>query len=146
MHPDGAAWNVDDTILRARYRDGYDKQVFMTEGEVYELRPTPMSTSYLFRAGHRLRVEVSSSKFPQYMRNLNTRGNNVDETEGVIAINTLHHSEAYPSRVELSVVPWAGAFRSQGSEAIRGSPAASRHDLPAPPDGIAVVAPLAVRR
>ncbi len=79
VHPDGAAWNVDDTILRARYRDGYDKQVFMEEDEVYELRPTPLSTSYTFKAGHRVRVEVSSSKFPQYMRNLNTGGNNYDD-------------------------------------------------------------------
>ena len=109
VHPDGAAWNVDDTILRARYREGYDRQVFMEEGEVYELRPTPMSTSYTFRKGHRVRVEVSSSKFPQYMRNLNTGGNNYDETEGVIAINTVHHSAEYPSRIELPVMPTGDA-------------------------------------
>lgn len=104
VHPDGTAYNVDDTIFRARYREGYDKQVFMTEGEVYELNPTPMSTSYQFREGHRIRVEVSSSKFPQYMRNLNTGGNNYDETEGVVAINTLHHSADYPSKIVLPVV------------------------------------------
>ena len=105
VHPDGTAYNVDDTIFRARYRDGYDKQVFMREGEVYELNPTPMSTSYQFKAGHRIRVEVSSSKFPQYMRNLNTGGNNYDETEGVVATNTLHHSTQYPSKIVLPVVP-----------------------------------------
>ena len=104
VHPDGTAYNVDDTIFRARYREGYDKQVFMEEGEVYEIMPTPMSTSYEFGEGHRIRVEVSSSKFPQYMRNLNTGGNNYDETEGVIATNTLHHSEEYPSRIVLPVV------------------------------------------
>ena len=104
VHPDGAAWNVDDTILRARYREGYDRQLFMSEGEVYELRPTPMSTSHRFRAGHRIRVEVSSSKFPQYMRNLNTGGNNYDETGAVVAHNTVHHTPAYPSRIELSVL------------------------------------------
>ncbi|MFT7286133.1 MAG: putative CocE/NonD family hydrolase [Halieaceae bacterium] len=104
VHPDGSAWNVDDTILRARYRDGYDQPVFMQEGEVYKLSPTPMSTSHVFKVGHRLRIEVSSSKFPQYMRNLNTGGNNYDETEGVLARNTVHHSSAHPSRIELSVV------------------------------------------
>ena len=104
VHPDGTAWNVDDTIFRARYREGYDKQVFMTDGEVYELNPTPMSTSYEFKEGHRIRVEVSSSKFPQYMRNLNTGGNNYDETEGVIAINTLHHTADLPSKIVLPVV------------------------------------------
>ncbi len=105
VHPDGTAYNVDDTIFRARYRDGYDKQVFMREGEVYELNPTPMSTSYQFKAGHRIRVEVASSKFPQYMRNLNTGGNNYDETEGVVATNSLHHSTQYPSKIVLPVVP-----------------------------------------
>lgn len=107
VHPDGTAYNVDDTILRARYRDGYDREVFMRPGEVYELTPTPMSTSYVFRTGHRLRVEVASAKFPQYMRNLNTGGNNYDETEAVLARNTLHHSPRHASRIVLSVVPAA---------------------------------------
>jgi putative CocE/NonD family hydrolase len=104
VYPDGTAYNIDDTILRARYRDGYDKEVFMQEGEVYELNPTAMSTSYLFREGHRIRVEVASSKFPQYMRNLNTGGNNVDETEGVVARNTVWHTREYPSKVSLPIV------------------------------------------
>ena len=105
VHPDGTAYNVDDTILRARYREGYDKEVFMTPGEVYELKPTAMSTSYEFKEGHRIRVEIASSKFPQYMRNLNTGGNNYDETEGVTAHNSLHHSAEYPTRIVLPVVP-----------------------------------------
>ncbi|MED5462357.1 MAG: CocE/NonD family hydrolase [Pseudomonadota bacterium] len=103
VHPDGSAWNVDDTILRTRYREGYDKEVFMEGGEVYELNPTAMSTSYEFKAGHRIRVEVSSSKFPQYMRNLNTGGNNYDETEGVVVRNTIHHSAVHPSQIILPV-------------------------------------------
>jgi putative CocE/NonD family hydrolase len=103
VHPDGTAWNVDDTILRARFREGYEQEVFMEDGQVYELNPTPMSTSYQFKAGHRIRVEVSSSKFPQYMRNLNTGGNNYDETESVVARNTVHHSAQYPSQVVLPV-------------------------------------------
>lgn len=103
VYPDGRAFNIDDTILRTRYRDGYDKTVFMEAGEVYELNPTPMSTSYQFKKGHRIRVEIASSKFPQYMRNLNTGGNNYDETSGVVAGNTLHHSEQYPSQIVLPV-------------------------------------------
>jgi putative CocE/NonD family hydrolase len=108
VHPDGSAWNVEDAISRARYREGYDQPRLMQAGEVYELRPTPLSTSYLFKAGHRLRVEISSSKFPQYMRNLNTGGNNVEETEGVVAHNTVHHGARYPTRVELSIIPTKG--------------------------------------
>lgn len=105
VYPDGRAYNVDDTILRSRYREGYDKVVFMRPGEVYELNPTPMSTSYQFKKGHRVRVEVASSKFPQYMRNLNTGGNNYDETEGVVAHNVLHHSSEYPSQIVLPIKP-----------------------------------------
>lgn len=108
VYPDGSAWNVDDTIFRARYREGYDQPTLMEAGEVYELRPTPLSTSYLFKAGHRLRVEISSSKFPQYMRNLNTGSTNVEETEGVVAHNTVHHGARYPTRVELSIIPAQG--------------------------------------
>jgi putative CocE/NonD family hydrolase len=103
VHPDGTAYNVDDTIFRARFREGYDKEVFMEEGGIYELNPTAMSTSYEFQQGHRIRVEIASSKFPQYMRNLNTGGNNYDETEGVIAHNTVHHSAEYPSQIVLPV-------------------------------------------
>ena len=103
--PDGTAFIVDDTILRARYRDGYDKQVFMEDGEVYELDFTPMTTSIEFQAGHRIRVEVSSSSFPKYVRNLNTGGNNVDESEGVAATNTVHHAPDRLSYLVLPVVP-----------------------------------------
>jgi hypothetical protein len=105
VYPDGAAYNIDDTIQRARYRDGYDKEVFLKPGEIYEINPTPMSTSYQFKKGHRIRVEVASSKFPQYMRNLNTGGNNYDETEGVVAHNTTHHTPEHPSRIVLPIMP-----------------------------------------
>lgn len=107
VYPDGTAYNVDDTILRARYRDGYDREAFMRPGEIYQINPTPMSTSYLFKRGHRLRVEVASAKFPQYMRNLNTGGNNYDETEAVVARNSLHHSPEHASRILLPVIPIA---------------------------------------
>jgi hypothetical protein len=76
----------------------------MTPGEVYELNPTAMSTSYEFARGHRIRVEIASSKFPQYMRNLNTGGNNYDETESVVARNTIHYSEKHPTRIVLPMV------------------------------------------
>lgn len=100
----GRAYNLDDAILRARYREGFDRQVWMEDGEVYEVRLGPMSTSNVFAAGHRLRIEVSSSNFPRYDRNLNTGGNNWDEAEGVVAHNAVHHSARYPSRIVLPVV------------------------------------------
>ena len=103
VYPDGRALNLDDTILRARYREGYDRQVLMDEGEVYEIELGPMVTANAFEAGHRVRVEISSSNFPRYDRNLNTGGNNYDEREGIVANNVVHHSEQYPSRIVLTV-------------------------------------------
>lgn len=104
VYPDGRAYNLDETIQRARYREGYEVQVFMEEGRVYELAVSPMSTSNYFAAGHRIRIEVSSSNFPRFTRNLNTGGNNYDETEGVVAHNVVHHSRRYPSQIRLPVV------------------------------------------
>ncbi len=102
--PDGTAYILDDTIMRARYREGYDKQVMMKEGEVYKIDLTAMSTSIVFQKGHRIRVEITSSNFPKFARNLNTGGNNYDEKEGVIAHNTIHHSDQYQSYIILPVV------------------------------------------
>ena len=66
-----------------RYRDGYDKPpVWMEPGKVYKVALQPMTTSNYFAAGHRIRIEVSSSNFPRFDRNLNTGGNNYDEGEG----------------------------------------------------------------
>ena len=76
----------------------------MQEGQVYELELSPMSTSNVFMPGHRIRLEVSSSNFPRFARNLNTGGSNYDETKGVVAHNAVHHSSRYPSRIELTVV------------------------------------------
>ncbi|MEM9593118.1 MAG: CocE/NonD family hydrolase [Acidobacteriota bacterium] len=104
VHPDGRAINLDDAILRARYRDGYDRRVPMEPGEVYELRLGPLSTANVFGVGHRVRIEISSSNFPRYDRNLNTGGNNVDESEGMVARNAVHHSPTYPSRIVLPVL------------------------------------------
>tara|TARA_B100000963_G_scaffold338724_1_gene335865 strand:+ start:387 stop:2270 length:1884 start_codon:yes stop_codon:yes gene_type:complete len=104
VYPDGKAYNLDETIQRARYRDGYDKEVFMDKGKVYKVRLSPMSTSNYFKKGHRIRVEVSSSNFPRFARNLNTGGNNFDEKIGVIATNNIHYSERYPSQIRIPVV------------------------------------------
>jgi putative CocE/NonD family hydrolase len=104
MYPDGRAYNLDETIQRVRYREGYDKEVLMEDGEVYKVDLTPMSTSNYFEKGHRIRIEVSSSNFPRFTRNLNTGGNNWDETEGVKARNQVHHSAAYPSQIRLPIV------------------------------------------
>ncbi len=103
--PDGTAYNIDENIQRARYREGYDKPpVWMEKDKVYKLSFQPMVTSNYFAPGHELRIEVSSSNFPRFDRNLNTGGDNVSESQGVVAHNEVHHSAQYPSSITLSVV------------------------------------------
>ncbi|NQZ76592.1 MAG: CocE/NonD family hydrolase, partial [Ekhidna sp.] len=104
VYPDGTAYNLDETIQRARYREGYDKEGFMEEGEIYQIDLTSLSTSNYFAKGHRIRIEVASSNFPRFMRNLNTGGNNYDESEGIVAHNTIHHSKEHPSQIKLPIV------------------------------------------
>jgi putative CocE/NonD family hydrolase len=105
VDPEGRAYNLDESIQRMRYRDGYDKPpVWMEAGKVYKVTLQPLTTSNYFAAGHRLRIEISSSNFPRFDRNLNTGGNNYDEATGVVAHNTVHHSRQYPSTVKVTVV------------------------------------------
>lgn len=104
VYPDGTAYNVQEGILRARYREGFDREVFMDEGGVYKLKITLHATSNYFAPGHRIRLEVSSSNFPRFDRNLNTGGNNFDETEWTIAKNTIHHSKKYSSHILLPII------------------------------------------
>jgi len=104
VYPDGKAYNLDETIQRVRYREGYDKEVFMEKDKVYKVDLTPMSTSNYFNKGHRIRIEISSSNFPRFARNLNTGGNNYDEKKGVIAINKVHHSSEYTSQIRLPMI------------------------------------------
>jgi len=105
VYPDGRAYNLDETIQRLRYRSGYDKPVAWLEaGKVYKVTLQPMTTSNYFEAGHRIRLEVSSSNFPRFDRNLNTGGKNYDESTGVVAHNAVHHSKQYPSEIKITVV------------------------------------------
>lgn len=103
--PDGTAYIIGDTIFRARYRNGFDKPEPMTTGQTYEIRPTPIATSIRFDKGHRVRVEVTSSNFPKFVRNLNTGGANESESEVIVAKNSIHHAGNDASYVELPVVP-----------------------------------------
>jgi putative CocE/NonD family hydrolase len=105
VYPDGTAYNLDETIQRLRYREGYDKPVvWMEKDKVYKVTIQPMTTSNYFPEGHRIRIEVSSSNFPRFDRNLNTGGNNYDEAKGLVAHNSIHHSSQYPSTLTISVV------------------------------------------
>ena len=102
--PDGTAWNIADTIQRMRYRDGLEKPVFMKAGEIYRIAPPAMLVGNVFRQGHRVRLEVSSSNFPSYARNLNTALDPYTSTEVAVARNTVVSGAGRLSRVTLPVV------------------------------------------
>jgi putative CocE/NonD family hydrolase len=104
VEPDGTAWNLVESIQRVRYREGYDREVLMEPGEVYELRFAPLVTSNEFQAGHRIRIEVSSSNYPRFERNLNTGGQNARETRHVVATNTVHHGAERASHIVLTTI------------------------------------------
>ena len=76
----------------------------MEKDKVYKVDLTPMSTSNYFKKGHRIRIEISSSNFPRFARNLNTGGNNYDEKEGFVAHNKVHHSAIYNSQIRLPII------------------------------------------
>jgi len=115
VYPDGRAYNLDESIQRLRYREGYDRPlVWMEPGMVYKVALQPLNTSNYFDVGHQLRIEISSSNFPRFDRNLNTGGNNYDEEKGLIAHNSVHHSKEYPSHVTVTVVNQADGTSPRG--------------------------------
>ena len=105
VFPDDYAQNLADGILRARYRHGYDRTQLLEPGEVAELRIKLAAISNLFKAGHRIRLDVTSSNFPRFSRNLNTGGDVATDTRMQVAHQTVLHSGRYPSRVVLPVIP-----------------------------------------
>jgi len=120
VYPDGRAYNLDESIQRMRYRNGYDGPlVWMEKGQVYKVAFQPLNTSNYFAPGHRIRIEVSSSNFPRFDRNLNTGGNNYDEVKGVAARNSVHHSKEHPSHVTFTVVKRRG---TEAAEERQGRP------------------------
>jgi len=106
VSPDGFARNVQDGILRARYRDAIGKQGTLIEpGKIYEYTIDMWATSNTFLPGHRIRLEVSSSNFPRFDRNLNTGEDPATGTRMTVAKQTVYHSTGYPSHLVLPVIP-----------------------------------------
>lgn len=105
VHPDGRAIQLQTGILRVRYRNSFEKPELMSPGTVYPIVVDLNATANYFAPGHRLRIEVSSSNFPRFDRNLNTGGNNYDETSWVTARNAVLTGPATPSHLALPVVP-----------------------------------------
>ncbi|NII09507.1 CocE/NonD family hydrolase [Oleiagrimonas sp. C23AA] len=108
VYPDGKAYDLVDNIQRMRWREGYNRPpVWMHPHQVYKVRFQPIDIGNAFLPGHRLRVEVSSSDFPRFDRNLNTGGNNEADKHWVKAHNAVHHGGVYPSQITFTVMPGA---------------------------------------
>jgi putative CocE/NonD family hydrolase len=103
--PNGFAQNLTEGILRARYRESTKAPKLIEPGKVIEYQVDAWSTSNVFLKGHRIRVEVSSSNFPRFDRNLNTGKSSSDSRESVSATNTIYHDPEHPSALILPVVP-----------------------------------------
>ena len=101
VYPDGTAFNVQEGILRARYRDSFLKPKQLQSGEQYKVTINLQDIAEYFDVGHRLRLEVSSSNFPRFDRNLNTGGKNYDETTWLPADNVIYVDAGAPSYVQL---------------------------------------------
>ncbi len=95
---------LTEGILRARYRDSQEKPTAMNPGQVYKLTIDLWATSNVFLKGHSLRLEVSSSNFPRFDRNLNTGEVQGSARNFVPATNTIYHDAEHPSALILPVV------------------------------------------
>jgi len=105
VHPDGFAQRLNDGVVRARFRRSTEEESFLEPGRVESYDIDAWSTCVLMGEGHRLRLEISSSAFPKFDRNLNTGGRIGMETKGIVAEQSVYHDREHPSRVLIPVVP-----------------------------------------
>lgn len=108
VYPDGKSINLsgmDAGYIRMRYRNGFDKQELITPGKIYPIRIGQLYTANVFKKGHRIRLQITSSKAPHYDPNPNTGTEIASEKNLVPATNTVYHSKKYPSRLILPILP-----------------------------------------
>jgi hypothetical protein len=105
VYPDGRAINLRSGMVRARYRESFDEPSFLEPGTAYRFEIPIGATSNVFKKGHRIRVEISSSHFPEFGRNLNNGGDIATSSEIVKAEQTIYHDEERPSYILLPLIP-----------------------------------------
>jgi uncharacterized protein len=117
VDPGGRPLLVTDGIQRLRYRLSLDTPVFVKRNEAYQVSIDAGVTSYVFEPGHRIRLEVSSSNFPRFDRNMNSPRPNAFETKFNKARQTVLHAKGYPSEILLPVIPRAsGSLIREGAQ------------------------------
>ena len=105
VHPDGSAIHICEGLRRVIFRESLEKPTFITPGKVYQYEIDMWETSQVFKKGHRLRLEITSSNFPRFARNLNTDKQFGTSAEMNVAHQTILHNEEYPSHLVLPVIP-----------------------------------------
>jgi putative CocE/NonD family hydrolase len=105
VSPGGRAINLTDGILRLCYRESIEKPVLAKPGEIYRIVIEAGPTSAVFRKGHSVRLEISSSNFPRFARSLNSSRSIAEETQVRTARQTVYHDRKHPSHVWLPVMP-----------------------------------------
>lgn len=100
---DGRAFNITETIFRCRHREGVRQELLLEPGAIVALRFALPATGISIAAGHRVRIDVTSSNFPRFVRNLNTGGDNHREARGKAALNSVHFGPEHPSRITLPI-------------------------------------------
>jgi len=118
VHPDGYCQRLCDGVVRARFREGVDREVFLEPGQVYELDIDMWNTSQVFKAGHQVRLQVASAAFPKFDRNLNSGEPIATSTRMEVAQNRIWRDSEHPSRVTLPVIP--APVAPEGPKALAG--------------------------
>jgi putative CocE/NonD family hydrolase len=112
VHDDGSMLFVSHGVMRARFRDSIEQPTLLTPGETYRFAIPLTPTAIRFRAGHRIGVEIMSSWFPRFERNMcSGAANNLQDDDARVATQTVRHDSKWPSRLVLPVIP-AGSYRA----------------------------------
>ncbi|MEM1152590.1 MAG: CocE/NonD family hydrolase [Pseudomonadota bacterium] len=104
VYPDGRAYGIQESYLRLRYRDGFEEEVMLEPGRIYPIDLDMLVAANLFKKGHRIRVDITSSNFPSYGRNLNTGGDNARDTDYQPASVNIHHGPEMLSYIEIPII------------------------------------------
>ncbi|MEX2105240.1 MAG: CocE/NonD family hydrolase, partial [Bacilli bacterium] len=105
VHPNGFVQRLTDGMVRARFREGMENPSLIEPGKVYPYEIDCWNISHVFKKGHQIRIEVASSAFPKYDRNLNTGAPLGRTSEMIVAEQTIYHDADHPSAIILPVIP-----------------------------------------
>jgi len=108
VYPDGRAYNLAEGIIRASGRNFGQKRELIEPHEIYEFTITLGHTSQHFPKGHRIRIDITSSNYPLFDRNMNTGNPIGEDTQGIIAMQSVYHDAEHPSYIDLPVIPIQG--------------------------------------